>query len=367
MKLTIQFVLLISFIPLLANNQLIAQELITHSVGDDISVEEALAYELFSDVSGFRGAKFKKTFDVRFGYLMIYDYEDEKDAYSISVQFVTSLKKLINLSLVQSDSVDSGFKIHNYQKIKLNLKSGTSLIGSFMKWRGIYITIMTEFGEQSINLDLIYELTFLESVHFKDGVYTQPDPNYTRLFFSPTGRNLKAGKGYFSDYQVVFPGVAFGISDKLTIGGGIFPFISSDFVMGWFTPKLGIVETDDYAIAVGLLSVFIGGISDTFNAGIIYGVGTWGNPDKAVTFGLGYGYVESELADKPMVMIGYEKRIGKRTKFLSENWIFPGVDDPLISLGIRWFGEKMALDFGMFRTTGMEFLGVPWVDFIVNF
>lgn len=367
MKIAFQFVLSVTFISLLIYNPLVAQIVITHSIGDDISVEEALKYELFSDVSGFRGAEFKESSDVKDGYVLHYEFEDENDLSLVSVNFGPAIKKLINLSLVQSDSVEAGFEIHNFQKIKVNLKSGTSLIGSFMRWYGNNFTIMTDFGEQRIKLDMIDELTLLESIHFKDGIYTQPDPNYTRLFFSPTGRSLKAGKGYFADYQVLFPGVAYGVSDKLTLGGGIFPFSTGDFFMGWFTPKMGIVETEDYAFAVGLLSIIVTGNNETFNAGIVYGVGTLGNPDKAITVGLGYGYAESKIADKPMIMIGYEKRIGKRTKFLSENWIFPGVDDPLFSMGIRWFGEKMALDFGMFRTAGMDFLGIPWVDFIVNF
>ena len=367
MKITLQFLSSIAFISVFIINPLIAQLVITHSIGDDISAEEALAFELFSDIPGFTGAKFNKISGKKDAYFVSYTFENKAGEYIVNIEFGAGIKELINLSLVQSDSVNSGFEVHNYQKIKMKLNSGTSLIGSFIRWNGDDITLMTDFGEQSIKLEIINELSLLELKHFVDGEYRQPDPNYTRLFFSPTGRSLKAGKGYFADYMVFFPGVAYGMTDKFTIGGGIFPFTTGDFFMGWFTPKIGIVETEEYAIAVGLLSILISGDNDSFNAGIIYGVGTWGNPDKAITVGVGYGYAESEIADKPMVMIGYEKRIGKRTKFLSENWIFPGVDDPLFSIGLRWFGENLAADFGLFRTAGMDFLGVPWVDLVVNF
>src|SRR5687768_13767910 len=37
------------------------------------------------------------------------------------------------------------------------------------------------------------------------------DPNYSRLMFGPTARPLRKGDGYFSDYQVFFPGVAYGL------------------------------------------------------------------------------------------------------------------------------------------------------------
>ena len=78
------------------------------------------------------------------------------------------------------------------------------------------------------------------------------------------------------------------------------------------------------------------------------------------------GYVESELADKPVLMIGGEKRIGKRTKIITENWIIPDFD-VLFSLGLRWFGEKLAADFAIIRTIDMEIIGIPWVDIVVNF
>jgi len=367
MKKVLQFLLSIVCLSIFIINPLSAQVVLTHSVGDDISAEEALAYELFSGISGFTGAKFTKISGSKDAYLLTYTYENKEGENRVRIEFGAGLKKLFNMSLVRLDSVFSGFEVHNYQKIKIKLHSGTSLIGSFIRWNGDDITLMTDFGEQGIRLEIIEELSLLELRHFIDGEYRPPDPNYTRLFFSPTGRSLKAGNGYFSDYQVVFPGVAYGMTDKFAIGGGIFPFSTGDFFMGWFTPKMGIVETEEYAIAVGLLSILISGGNNNFNLGIIYGVATWGQPDKAITVGLGYGYEESEIADKPMVMIGYEKRIGKRTKLLSENWIIPGVDDPLFSIGLRWFGEKLAADFGLFRTAGMDFIGIPWLDLVVNF
>jgi hypothetical protein len=47
------------------------------------------------------------------------------------------------------------------------------------------------------------------------------DPNYSRLLFAPTGRPLRAGDGYFSDYELLFPGVAYGLTDNVTLAGGV--------------------------------------------------------------------------------------------------------------------------------------------------
>ncbi len=54
---------------------------------------------------------------------------------------------------------------------------------------------------------------------------------------------------------------------------------------------------------------------------------------------------------------------------VSENWIFPGVDVPVVSYGFRFFGEKMAVDLALFNVLDDDaiFPGIPYVDFVWNF
>ena len=68
------------------------------------------------------------------------------------------------------------------------------------------------------------------------------DPNYSRLLFSPTGRPLKKGDGYFSDYELLFPGVAVGLTDNLSIAGGVslIPGLGLDEQVLYVSPKLGV-------------------------------------------------------------------------------------------------------------------------------
>ena len=39
----------------------------------------------------------------------------------------------------------------------------------------------------------------------------------TRLFIGPTGRPLRKGAGYFSDHFIFLPGVAYGVTDNVTL------------------------------------------------------------------------------------------------------------------------------------------------------
>ena len=82
-----------------------------------------------------------------------------------------------------------------------------------------------------------------------------PNPNKTRLLFSPTGRMINAGEGYLADHMVFFPAFAVGLTDYLTLGGGVslFPGISIEEQMFFVMPKLGFYSSEDVNLAVGAL------------------------------------------------------------------------------------------------------------------
>ena len=102
---------------------------------------------------------------------------------------------------------------------------------------------------------------------------------------------------------------------------------------------------------------------------IIFGTATFGTEDLSLTGGLGFGYVDDEIGDKPAVLVGGEWRFARRASIVTENWIFPGVDDALISYGLRFFGESLSADLGLFTTTEDDapIPGIPLVSFTYNF
>ncbi|UCG92905.1 MAG: hypothetical protein JSV97_04155 [candidate division WOR-3 bacterium] len=127
----------------------------------------------------------------------------------------------------------------------------------------------------------------------------------------------------------------------------------------------------NFALAAGALMVkFISfDNGDTPIAGILYGVGTLGGSDSNITAGLGYGFVEWELADKPLLMLGGQTRLSRRMSFVTENWMVPGLDESFISYGFRFFGETMSIDLGFINLLGdgTGFPGFPYIDFVVKF
>lgn len=259
----------------------------------------------------------------------------------------------------------------------------STMFGRIQEIKDQEIRFKTEFGEITIPIDKITSIEMVAISTMKKGGYWFPNPNATRLFFAPTGRMLKKGEGYFADYYLFFPAIAYGLTNNITFGGGmsLIPGVDIDKQIFYFTPKIGLKASDNFNLGIGALIIKIPDWDEEEDTNpeneevrsplvsLLYGVTTFGSSNSSLTFGLGYGFVDDEPADRPMIMIGGEHRISRRLALVSENWIVPGAENPLVSFGVRFFGEKISVDLALLNTIGKEaiFPGIPYVDFVFNF
>ena len=250
---------------------------------------------------------------------------------------------------------------------------GSTNIGRITEITGSTVLFSTELGIITIPFDRIQSIREVPASSIRNGNYWFHDPNNTRLFFAPTGRMLKKGSGYFADYYLFFPSANYGVTNRLSLGGGfsIFPSGNMKEQVYFFTPKIGVKQTEKLNIAAGALVLKIPDIADeeTPLLSIIYGAGTYGTADRSLTVGLGYGMVDLKLANKPLIVIGGEQRLTRRMALVTENWILPGTDHPLISLGLRFMGEWLSVDLALINTIGKDSVspGIPYIDFVYNF
>ena len=242
-----------------------------------------------------------------------------------------------------------------------NIKTldGSIIMGRITEIEDDKIQFETDLGIIIIEIFKIEEIKEVPISHFVGGTYWFPNPNDTRLLFAPTARCLKGGEGYFADYYLFFPMLAFGITDNITIAGGasIFPWIGIENNLFYFMPKVGFNIGENFSLAGGALLVKIPSF------------GTVGSANSNLTAGIGFGYVDWEFDDTPLLMLGGQHRISRRISLVSENWMTPGIDQPLVSLGIRFFGEKLSVDLGLLNTIGEDMIlpGFPYIDFVVKF
>ncbi|MEE9555366.1 MAG: hypothetical protein V3W18_13850 [candidate division Zixibacteria bacterium] len=296
--------------------------------------------------------------------------------WSTILIFTVVLMLVLSLTAFAQDDADrfSDLVIPDENSTQiLTLKDGSTIMGRITKIKEREIVFKSDIGEMTIEKSKIERVKLVSKSSIRKGKYWFDNPNTTRLYFAPTARMLKKGEGYFSDYYLFFPGIAYGFTDNFTFGGGmsLFPTVSPGDQLFYFTPKMGVKATEaaDFAVGALLIALPENDSDESPLVGILYGVGTFGDTDGSLTVGLGYGFVDDELADKPLIMIGGEKRLSRRVSFVSENWIFPGADFPIVSYGFRFFGEGISVDLALFNALGDEmfFPGLPWIDFVFNF
>lgn len=252
--------------------------------------------------------------------------------------------------------------------VQVRLADGSTLFGRVVAVEGDRIVLQTQGGARvEVERAQIRSLTRVRG-RVQDGEVLQDDPHATRLFFAPTGRTLAAGEGYFGVYELFFPFVTFGVTDRLVVTGGtpVIPGAVGEFA--YFGPKLLVFQGPRTHISAGVFTGFFdGGL-----AGIAYGVGTWGDTDNAFTAGAGMSFHREEggggVADRPLIMLGGEARTGSRTKFISENYFVPGESFGLVSGGLRFWGERLSADAGVGLFVGEEVeCCLPLVNFVYTF
>ena len=246
---------------------------------------------------------------------------------------------------------------------------GSIFVGRIVEISADEVKFESEVGLITVKIAQIKEIKEVPITSIKQGAYWFPNPNDTRLLFAPTGRSLKGGTGYFADYYLLFPMLAYGITDNITIAAGmsLIPGLNIAEQLFYFTPKVAF-NMQDGSIGVGTLLAALPGENEPI-VGIMYGVGTLGSADDNLTAGLGFGFVDWEFSSKPFVILGGQCRVSRRISLVSENWIFPGLEDPFLSGGVRFFGEKISVDLALVFPVGMdsEFLLIPYVDFVITF
>lgn len=249
---------------------------------------------------------------------------------------------------------------------KIILTDGSELMGNIVREGADTVFFrMTSGTETMIRRSTIKEIRTMKG-EWMGGEFRKTDPNQTRLFFAPTGRSLPQGEGYFSAYEIFFPMLAVGVTDFLTLAGGVTLIPGATEQAVYLAPKVRIAHFEKLDLSGGVLYISVSG----YSAGMAYGVATIGTSRASLTGGLAWGFIEGDFSGTPTLVLGAELQMSNSTKLITENWFPAKSDVAIISFGIRFFGENLAGDFGLMRLTtssGRGFPFLPWIGFAYNF
>jgi hypothetical protein len=352
------------------------------TLGQVVDPTENIRYTLFGGIEGFESARLYRL-DMKYYSLhllrnrnshadiLILDWPRQRALDFLQnlderIQSVSSTGERPDAALVSVDST----QWHDADgSIEIMLQDGNRLHGHLHRVEGDTLVLETTGGitvpipDRQVR-DVVHRTTVPES-----GSFYRNDPSPTRLFFAPTARNPRAGGGVFADYYVFFPTLTIGIFNSFSLSGGIsiFPGASDQLIYG--SPKVTARITPTLSAGAGVLYMGLPGDEDDVTLG--YLVTTIGSTVRALTLGAGW-VMQSNADNRPGWLMGGELQVSNSLKLISENWFVVGDDsEAVFSVGVRFFGDHLAADFGLFTTSaawdngGWPFL--PWVDFSVTF
>jgi hypothetical protein len=160
----------------------------------------------------------------------------------------------------------------------------------------------------------------------------------------------------------------------------------------WLTPKYQFFKGARTSAAAGVMHFVV--VGEDAKVGLAYTVATTGTDDNAVTAGLGWAYAryhEDRFADScfgstpaaalacaqptrttetsgtPVAMLGGERRVSRRVKVVTENYVFQ--HGAILSAGVRFLGERLSADLGVFTPVvdGGSTVVAPIVNFVWTF
>ncbi|MDH5397361.1 MAG: hypothetical protein OEX02_04400 [Cyclobacteriaceae bacterium] len=255
------------------------------------------------------------------------------------------------------------------------------------------------YGVITLHKDFVKNMKEIRPVQEVAGQYWPEDIQATRYFWAPNGYGLKKKEGYYQNIWVLWNQVAYGATDRFSIGGGIIPLFLFDGAPTpvWITPKVSLpLKKDKVNLGTGALLGSVLGEKNEF--GILYGMMTFGSRDKNMSLGYGNGFIHDRSGGEywddnlqdwvvttdpvtnhiNMISCSFIARGGPKGYFLSENmFVFGGNNDGgdndnfgLISIGGRRIIRNVGLDYGLFIPLAADldaFIAIPWLGLTVPF
>ncbi len=408
---------LVIIVFLLAFSQLIVSQnihkviVISDLVGTLIDSTERVKHALFLEYSDedFQAAQFFQLSDSE-KEIRIYLKNGEIASKIISDEVFTEYQKQINRKIINYNEIDTSFVY------SIMLFDETVLYGRFLEIKEREVVFETNYlGLFTIPKNRVLDVEKSMSASDFQNQLWFPNPNDTRHCFAPTARSLQKGEGYFQDIYLFLGFVNYGVTNNISIGGGVsfVPFMDIEDQLLFLNPKIGFQVNDKINLGGGIFYASGPTFDDDEDddkqrsrAGIGYGIGTYGSKENNATLGIGYGAIDGKAAKSPIVMLGGMYRISRRIALVSENWFAvidfkKEIDDDqeymfwnyqsqhidyesiyeqkyneptaIISYGVRFFSEKICVDLAFLNILGeigpqqLFIPGIPYLDFVIKF
>ena len=182
-----------------------------------------------------------------------------------------------------------------------------------------------------------------------------PVPVANGVFLAPSGFGPEKGEVYYQNLTVFFNQVQFGASEQFSLGlsfelFSLFAALDSAVYRPGFalSPKVTVPIPDkDVHLGFGAMFVEIPDSDEFLDLGFVLGAATYGQKDRHVSVGLGFGLVEGAFSVQPIYLFSGQYRLARRWHFMSENIWIPAAQLGMFNFGVRARGRQLHWDIGL--------------------
>lgn len=256
----------------------------------------------------------------------------------------------LNVSIGQAQDTTQHFLI-------IKTKAGRTYTGQYIKEDAASITIANDqLGKLTIDKVAIVTRDFYSPLNeqLADTIHSS---HYSRFFINTNGLGLKAHEGYYQNSLVFFNHVGYGITDRLTVGGGI-GYFGGPLTL-WANANYNFLLSENARLNVGAtLSNWDG------EAAVVPSTScTFGN--KNANFTIGYGY---EKNSGNLILLNGLVGFGNGIYLITENYFPTNYSGGFNMLGVRFSQSNYAFDLGAFRFSYLfNFPALPYVGLSIPF
>jgi hypothetical protein len=295
--------------------------------------------------------------------------------YSITL---FSLIGLLFNETVAADGADTLMQHSNKQAVMtFNMNDGSDLTGRIVSENdSIYVVDLSTGFQANIPKTSVLHLAEFKGRIVNGKIYG-PDPNRSRYLYTVTAFPVGKEEAYCSDFCLVFPSYNFGVTEHISaqVGAMYFPGLTLESMPFYAGAKISLPTVGPFTTAGGVQYFTIPGFfdkSERFGMGFLFTTATLGDHFDHFSVSLGWGFMEfereTEIMDRPIVILAGNKRISSTLALVSENWIIPDSDVGQIpmALAVRFIGKRIAVDIGGIIALSMledGVLPIPLISF----
>lgn len=264
---------------------------------------------------------------------------------------------------------------------QFTLKDGSTITGKLVSQSEKEIVIQSDaLGEMKLQKENIKSMTLVSDINKKASGIWFENPNASRYLLSSSAIPMEKKTGYYQNTWIFVNSFGYAFTRNLSLSGG-FEIISllaeGDGPYAFYlNPKASFKVAKNLYLGGTILYANTFRTIDEFGGlATLNGSFTYGNMNNNITATVGWGSADGEFSAQPLITISGMARVSKRIGLISENWMVPNAGDNegyygVFSYGIRFLGEKIAIDLAFLNNKDIAseiIIGIPWLDFVVNF